>query len=79
MENRLLKDQNIPLYQIDIQGVRGNGAVRKLLAPFKILKATLSAMRYMKQLKIDAVAGFGGYVGTRRFGSAYFGDSYLDS
>lgn len=62
MENRLLKDQNIPLYQIDIQGVRGNGAVRKLLAPFKILKATLSAMRYMKQLKIDAVAGFGGYV-----------------
>ena len=62
MENRLLKDQNIPIYQIDIQGVRGNGAVRKLLAPFKILKATYSAMRYMKQLKVEAVAGFGGYV-----------------
>lgn len=62
MENRLLKNHNIPIYQIDIQGVRGNGAVRKLLAPFKILKATLSAMRYMKQLKVDAVAGFGGYV-----------------
>ena len=52
MENRLLKDQNIPIYQIDIQGVRGNGAVRKLMAPFKIMKATYSAMRYMKQLKI---------------------------
>lgn len=62
MENRLLKNQNIPIYQIDIQGVRGNGVVRKLLAPFKILKATLSAMRYMKQLNIDAVVGFGGYV-----------------
>jgi len=62
MENRFLKNHNIPIYQIDIQGVRGNGAVRKLLAPFKILKATLSAMRYMKQLKVDAVAGFGGYV-----------------
>lgn len=62
MENRLLKDQNIPIYQIDIQGVRGNGILRKLSAPFKILKATLSAMRYMKQLNIDAVAGFGGYV-----------------
>ena len=62
MENRLLKNQNIPIYQIDIQGVRGNGVVRKLMAPFKILKATLSAMRYMKQLKVDAVAGFGGYV-----------------
>lgn len=62
MENRLLKDQNIPIYQIDIQGVRGNGLLRKLSAPFKILKATLSAMRYMRQLKVDAVAGFGGYV-----------------
>ena len=62
MENRLLKNHNIPIYQIDIQGVRGNGLVRKLTAPFKILKATLSAMRYMKQLNVDAVAGFGGYV-----------------
>ena len=62
MENRLLQQHDIPIYQIDIQGVRGNGIVRKLAAPFKILKATLSAMRYMKKLKIDAVAGFGGYV-----------------
>ena len=62
MENRLLKNHNIPIYQIDIQGVRGNGFVRKALAPFKILKATLSAMKHMKQLKVDAVAGFGGYV-----------------
>jgi len=62
MENRLLKNHDIPIYQIDIQGVRGNGILRKLSAPFKILKATLSAMRYMKQLNIDAVAVFGGYV-----------------
>ena len=62
MENRLLKNHNIPIYQIDIQGVRGNGVMRKLAAPFKILKATLSAMKYMKQLEVDAVAGFGGYV-----------------
>lgn len=62
MENRLLQNENIELYQIDIQGVRGNGFIRKALAPFKILKATLAAMRYMKRLNIDAVAGFGGYV-----------------
>ena len=62
MENRLLQQHDIPIYQIDIQGVRGNGIIRKLGAPFKILKATFSAMRYMKQLKVDAVAGFGGYV-----------------
>jgi UDP-N-acetylglucosamine--N-acetylmuramyl-(pentapeptide) pyrophosphoryl-undecaprenol N-acetylglucosamine transferase len=62
MENRLLENHGIPIYQIDIQGVRGNGLIRKLVAPFKILKATFSAMRYMRQLKVDAVAGFGGYV-----------------
>lgn len=62
MENRLLENQNIPIYQIDIQGVRGNGVIRKLAAPFKILKATMSAMRYMKQQQVDVVAGFGGYV-----------------
>ena len=37
MENRLLKEQNIAIYQIDIQGVRGNGIVRILAARFKIL------------------------------------------
>lgn len=62
MENRLLQQHNIPIYQINIQGVRGNGVLRKLVAPFKILAATFSAMRVMKSLKIDAVAGFGGYV-----------------
>ena len=62
MENRLLQNHNIPIYQIDIQGVRGNGLMRKALAPFKILKATWAAMKYMKQLNVDAVAGFGGYV-----------------
>ncbi len=62
MENRLLADGEIQLYQIDIRGVRGNGALAKLKAPFKILAATLAAMRYMRALKIDAVAGFGGYV-----------------
>lgn len=62
MENRLLEGQNIPIYHIDIKGVRGNGLVRKVTAPFKILKATMSAMRFMKQHQVDVVAGFGGYV-----------------
>ncbi|MBF7681820.1 undecaprenyldiphospho-muramoylpentapeptide beta-N-acetylglucosaminyltransferase [Acinetobacter sp. B5B] len=62
MENRLLEHENITLYQIDIQGVRGNGIMRTLAAPFKIVKAVMHAMRIMKQQKIDVVAGFGGYV-----------------
>lgn len=62
MEHRLVQPSGIPLYPIDIQGIRGNGIKRLLIAPFKILTATLAAMRLMRTLKIDAVAGFGGYV-----------------
>lgn len=62
MENRLLEHENIDIYQIDIKGVRGNGLLRKLTAPFKIFSAVMHSMRIMKQQKIDVVAGFGGYV-----------------
>lgn len=62
MENRLLENESIPMYHVDIQGVRGNGLMRKVSAPFKVLKATMSAMRFMKQHQVDVVAGFGGYV-----------------
>jgi UDP-N-acetylglucosamine--N-acetylmuramyl-(pentapeptide) pyrophosphoryl-undecaprenol N-acetylglucosamine transferase len=62
MEHRLLSKTDIKLYPIDIQGLRGNGVKRLIVAPFKILAATVAAMRIMKSLKIDAVAGFGGYV-----------------
>ena len=62
MEHRLVKPSGIPIYPINIQGIRGNGIQRLLLAPFKILAATAAAIRLMRSLKIDAVAGFGGYV-----------------
>lgn len=62
MEHRLVGPTGIPLHPIDIQGLRGNGIKRLLAAPFKILAATITAMRLMKVLQIDAVVGFGGYV-----------------
>ncbi len=62
MEHRLVPSSGIPLYPIDIQGLRGNGVKRLIAAPFKIIKATLAAMRLMRALKIDVVVGFGGYV-----------------
>lgn len=62
MEHRLVGAKNIPLHSIDIQGLRGNGIKRLIIAPFKILSATLTAMRLMRSLKVDAVIGFGGYV-----------------
>ncbi len=62
MEHRLVLSSGIPLYPIDIQGLRGNGLRRLIAAPFKIIKATLAAMRLMRSLDIDVVVGFGGYV-----------------
>lgn len=62
MEHRLVGAKNIPLHSIDIQGLRGNGIKRLIIAPFKILSATLTAMRLMRSLKVNAVIGFGGYV-----------------
>ena len=62
MEHRLVGAKNIPLHPIDIQGLRGNGIKRLVVAPFKIMRATLAALRLMRSLKIDAVIGFGGYV-----------------
>ncbi|MCF9046150.1 undecaprenyldiphospho-muramoylpentapeptide beta-N-acetylglucosaminyltransferase [Acinetobacter nectaris] len=63
MENRLLQNEKtIPIYPIDIQGVRGNGFIRKIVAPFKILKATFGVIKIIQQQKIDVVASFGGYV-----------------
>ena len=62
MENRLLQQQAIDIYQIDIKGVRGNGLLRKLAAPFKILKATCAALSVIKKQQVDVVVSFGGYV-----------------
>ncbi len=62
MEHRLLADAGIPLYPIDIQGVRGNGLLRLLKTPLMLLATTVAAMGLIRRLRIDAVAGFGGYV-----------------
>lgn len=63
MENRLLTNESsITMHHVAMKGMRGNGIIRKLATPFKLFTATLSAINILKTNKIDAVAGFGGYV-----------------
>ncbi len=62
MEHRLLEGSGIVLHPIDMQGVRGNGLLRLLKTPLLLLASTLAALRLIRRLRIDAVAGFGGYV-----------------
>ncbi len=50
MEHRLLADAGIPLYPIDIQGVRGNGLLRLLKTPLMLLATTVAAMGLIRRL-----------------------------
>ncbi|MBW8189535.1 undecaprenyldiphospho-muramoylpentapeptide beta-N-acetylglucosaminyltransferase [Neiella marina] len=61
MEADLVPRYGYPIHFIDIKGVRGNGLVRKLAAPFKILKAIWQAKRILQLLKPQVVIGMGGY------------------
>lgn len=62
MENELVKKYGYTFYAIDMQGVRGKGFVQLLKIPFMLLSAIKSAKKIIKDNKIDACVGFGGYV-----------------
>ena len=61
MEAELVPKAGFEISFIDIAGVRGNGLVRLLAAPFKIIKAVIQARRVIKQVKPDVVIGMGGF------------------
>lgn len=61
MEADLVPKHDIPIHFIEVQGVRGNGLVRKLKMPFMLLKAFRQARAILTELKPDVVIGFGGY------------------
>ncbi|GGA74435.1 UDP-N-acetylglucosamine--N-acetylmuramyl-(pentapeptide) pyrophosphoryl-undecaprenol N-acetylglucosamine transferase [Neiella marina] len=61
MEADLVPRYGYRIHFIDIKGVRGNGLLRKLTAPFKILKAVMQARTVLKKLQPQVVIGMGGY------------------
>ncbi len=61
MEAELVPKHGFTIHFIDIAGVRGNGLVRLLRAPFKILHAIWQALSVMRRVKPDVVLGMGGY------------------
>ena len=62
LESRVVPAANIPLYTIPISGLRGNGALGWLFAPFRITYAILVAMGIVHKFKPNAVLGMGGFV-----------------
>lgn len=61
MEAELVPAHGYPISFIDIQGVRGNGLKRLLVAPYRIVKSVLQARRVLKNIRPDVVLGMGGF------------------
>lgn len=61
MEADLVPKNGFDISFIDIAGVRGNGLVRKLLAPIQIMKSILQARKIIKSFQPDVVLGMGGF------------------
>ena len=61
MEAQLVPKYGYKINFIDIQGIRGNGLVRKLAAPFKVIKAVMQARKIFKASQPDLVIGMGGF------------------
>ena len=61
MEARIVPENGFDIDFIKVSGVRRNGLLGKIKAPFKVLSAVMQARKIMKRLKPDAVLGMGGY------------------
>ncbi|CBL44255.1 UDP-N-acetylglucosamine-N-acetylmuramyl-(pentapeptide) pyrophosphoryl-undecaprenol N-acetylglucosamine transferase [gamma proteobacterium HdN1] len=62
IESRVVPEAGIAIHYLDVAGVRGQGVVRLLKAPFKILRAVLSVMGILRKFRPDFVLGLGGFV-----------------
>ena len=62
MEATWVKNANIPLHNISIKGLRGNGLKGWLLAPVNVFKAWRQARKIMQRQQPDLVLGMGGFV-----------------
>lgn len=61
IEAKLVPTAGYPLTFIHVKGLRGNGLLGWLVAPFKVVKAVAEALKAIKKIKPDVVLGLGGF------------------
>lgn len=61
MEADLVPKNGFEISFIDVAGVRGNGLLRKMMAPLQIIKSIFQARRVIKFFQPDVVLGMGGF------------------
>ncbi len=62
IEARLIPEAKIHINYIDVAGVRGQGIMRLLKAPAKIVRSVMQARAVIRQFNPDCVIGMGGFV-----------------
>lgn len=62
IEARVVPAAGIPVEWINVQGLRGKGALALLVAPIRLLRATLQSLSVMRRHRPAAVLGMGGFV-----------------
>ncbi|MEH6564175.1 MAG: undecaprenyldiphospho-muramoylpentapeptide beta-N-acetylglucosaminyltransferase [Halopseudomonas sp.] len=62
IEVDLVPNAGFPIHYVDIQGLRGKGALDLLKAPFRILRALRQSLKLLSDLQPVFVLGAGGYV-----------------
>ncbi len=62
MEKNWVEQAQIPFHQITIKGLRGNGLIGWLTAPFNVFRAWRQSRKILKDLRPDVVLGMGGFV-----------------
>lgn len=61
LEEKVVPQHGIPIHYLPVQGLRGHGLQRRLLAPINLLRALWRGWRLMRVLQPDVVLGMGGY------------------
>ena len=62
MESRLVPANGFPIEWVRVAGIRGKGAATWAMAPFRVLKAVLEALKVLRRVRPRSVLGAGGYV-----------------
>lgn len=62
LEATVIPEHDIPMQWLSIQGLRGKGKLALLVAPFKLIRACIQAMKVLKEVRPRAVLGMGGFV-----------------
>ncbi|MDO6692858.1 undecaprenyldiphospho-muramoylpentapeptide beta-N-acetylglucosaminyltransferase [Aliiglaciecola sp. 3_MG-2023] len=61
MEADIVPKEGFDISFIDVAGVRGNGILRLLKAPFQVIHSVYQALKVIKQINPDVVLGMGGF------------------